>query len=415
VRPEAPPSRFSFGNRLRSFFRARQGPASAEPIPEPAIVHVAPPTPAAGKDEHATGPAGPPSDRTLIDVSEGWVSRATPEDHGKPAKPPDAPAVPPPPSRLDDHVQFTVYRPKVVRPERWYALLVFTHLAERRPDAPEGQPDPIALVKERAKRLLAGEEAEHRESTHDGPMAIPHGGMLTFVPEISGVEFNPPRQSVLWAEDVHQVGFRLRAARALDGHTASGRLSIYLGGILFADVGLVFRVDANDRAATSGTTPEQVRARPYRKIFASYSHRDVDVVRQVESYAKMIGDEFVRDATHLRAGEFWGDQLMRLIREADVFQLFWSKHSMVSPHVRREWEYALSLDRPSFVRPTYWEEPLPSLKDEGLPPEELLRLHFHFQPIHPTLRRRRTPAILPGLLVGAVLLALAVVLLLLRR
>jgi hypothetical protein len=31
---------------------------------------------------------------------------------------------------------------------------------------------------------------------------------------------------------------------------------------------------------------------------------------------------------------------------------------MRSPHVLREWEYAESLARPHFIRPTYWEEPL---------------------------------------------------------
>ena len=38
--------------------------------------------------------------------------------------------------RVDENVQFTVYRPKVVVPEKWYPMLVFTHLAEKRADAP---------------------------------------------------------------------------------------------------------------------------------------------------------------------------------------------------------------------------------------------------------------------------------------
>lgn len=32
---------------------------------------------------------------------------------------------------------------------------------------------------------------------------------------------------------------------------------------------------------------------------------------------------------------------------------------MVSPFVRREWEQALALNRPHFIRPVYWEDPLP--------------------------------------------------------
>jgi hypothetical protein len=78
----------------------------------------------------------------------------------------------------------------------------------------------------------------------------------------------------------------------------------------------------------------------------------------------------------LRAGEVWDERLMQMIEEADVFQLFWSRHAMESPYVHREYEHALSLNRPNFVRPTYWEDPLPSDPARNLPPEILLRLHF---------------------------------------
>ena len=99
-------------------------------------------------------------------------------------------------------------------------------------------------------------------------------------------------------------------------------------------------------------------------------------MKQFENYAAALGDRYLRDAVHLRAGEMWSEQLQELIREAQVFQLFWSSNSMRSQFVRHEWEYALSLWRPNFVRPTYWEEPLPETPDKSLPSKELRRLHF---------------------------------------
>jgi len=36
----------------------------------------------------------------------------------------------------------------------------------------------------------------------------------------------------------------------------------------------------------------------------------------------------------------------------DVFQLLWSRNAVGSTWERREWEYALSLARPFFIRPT---------------------------------------------------------------
>ena len=91
----------------------------------------------------------------------------------------------------------------------------------------------------------------------------------------------------------------------------------------------------------------------------------------MEAYARTMGDEYLRDVTTLRAGEQWNDRLLELVRTADVFQLFWSRNSMRSPWVRQEWEYALSLGRPHFVRPTYWELPLPEAPDQDLPPASL--------------------------------------------
>ena len=90
-----------------------------------------------------------------------------------------------------------------------------------------------------------------------------------------------------------------------------------------------------------------------------------------------MGDRFIRDITDLRAGQAWNSTLLQMIDEADIFQLFWSTNSMNSTYVRQEWEHALSLCRENFIRPVYWEEPLPADPSRNLPPPELLQLHFH--------------------------------------
>ena len=180
-----------------------------------------------------------------------------------------------------------------------------------------------------------------------------------------------------WQEDVHREEFRLRASPDLAGRTARGRLTVYLGVIILAELDLALRVDAAAPSPQAPQPPPQPEhARPYRKIFASYSHRDVEVVRQFELLAASLGDEYLRDIARLHSGADWDEALLRLIDEADVFQLFWSSNSMLSPYVRREWEYAISLARPYFIRPTYWEDPLPTSQQPALPPDSLRRLHF---------------------------------------
>jgi tetratricopeptide (TPR) repeat protein len=77
-----------------------------------------------------------------------------------------------------------------------------------------------------------------------------------------------------------------------------------------------------------------------------------------------------------------------MISEADIFQLFWSSNSMRSKYVRQEWEYAMSLKRPNFIRPTFWEDPLPEDETLKLPPQDLRALHWERLP---TITRQSAP------------------------
>jgi hypothetical protein len=282
---------------------------------------------------------------------------------------------PEPARQLGDDVQFTVYRPDAIAPEVWTDFLVFAHLARPRPDTP-GAPDPLDEVRRQAEAALGEALPQFSSLRADAAAAVPREGELVLVPTMEGVRFHPPERRLLWLDDVHGEHFKMRAGRALDGSTARGRLLVRLGAIVLADIPLAIHVTA---AAPAKPELRPAESAPrYRRIFASYSHRDVDVVHQFERYAKGLGDRYLRDVVHLRAGEVWTSALERLIAEADVFQLFWSEHSMRSPYVRREWEYALALGRDRFVCPTYWTRPLPEDPALGLPPAALRDLEFGY-------------------------------------
>jgi serine/threonine protein kinase len=254
----------------------------------------------------------------------------------------EPPGDPKPPTALyDENVQFTVFRPRVVEPSRWYPMLAFAHLAERRPDSPKDEPDPIERVRRQAARILGKRSHEYRNTTTDSRHAVPQAGEITFLPSIPGIEFDPERRVFRWLTDEHGEEFQLRASPELHGQTARGRLSVYLGMILLAEVDLAISVDRNPAPPPQSQPAQEDSARPYRRIFASYSHADAEVVRQFDRYVQALGDRYLIDVRDLRAGEIWNKRLARLINEADVFQLFWSSRSMVSPHVEREWRYAL--------------------------------------------------------------------------
>jgi Tol biopolymer transport system component len=295
------------------------------------------------------------------------------------------PSVGPKPAAIvDENVQFTVYRPNAIQPEVWYPLIAFAHLAERRPDAPPGQADPLDQVRRLAAQAL-GDHAGYGAPRVDARGAVPREGQLTFVPFVEGLDFNPRSLTFEWEEDVHQQNFRLKARGATAGRVLRGQFTVYLGAFILADVDLMFRVDIAAPAPPSPTghtvslepelTPET--AVPYQKVFPSYSHKDLAIVRQAEAYGKALGHVYLRDRLALRSGEQWEQRLLELIDEADIFQLFWSSNSMTSEYVRREWEHALALGRRAFIRPTYWEVPMPHSANPVLPPDELAKLHFH--------------------------------------
>jgi hypothetical protein len=283
------------------------------------------------------------------------------------------------PLPVHENVQFTVYRPKAVTPLKWYPLLAFAHLAELPEDAPADEPDPLEEVKEQARRVLGNLAAGYADVKQDSRYAVPHEAEITFLPEIPGFEVNPPRRTFLWLESVQREEFRIRVGADLDGVLVRGRMSVFWGSILLAEINLGIRVDSRLGGAAAPPA-ERSASRPFRNIFPSYSHRDAGIVEEFERYARTLGDRYLRDVHELRAGEVWNDRLQDLIQQADVFQLFWSQNAMRSPYVEREWRYALSLGRPNFVRPTYWEDPLPELPDRDLPPNDLRRLHFQLLP-----------------------------------
>jgi TIR domain/Hsp70 protein/WD domain, G-beta repeat len=282
---------------------------------------------------------------------------------------------------VDDDVRFTVYRPEVLTPGRWASLLVFAHKTTLVVEPGQEPVDPLQVVEDRARAYF--DSAVPRPAGVDAQQGLIHGAQLRIVPDLPGIQCNPREQQFEWWEPVHEARFGLRAGPDLAGTVVRGAVRIWCGALIFGEVSITIRIAAGGPPvqAPAVTTPLS----PYRKIFASYSHQDRSVVDSFAEAARALGDRYLQDVLTLRAGEPWDARLLELIEDADVFQLFWSRNSMRSPHCRKEWEHALTLRRPLFIRPVYWEDPLPADPGQELPPATLRVLHFV-----------RVPALRPG-------------------
>ena len=208
--------------------------------------------------------------------------------------------------------------------------------------------------------------------TADSAQSIPQSSELTFVPSGEGLVFNPPQRSFLWQEPVHREEFRFKAAVGLDGKVSRGRLSVYLGRLLIAEVHLVIRVDSMPKKKHLTLVSED-HAQRFRRIYASVSRKDLEIIAEFKRYSELLNDRFLTTQFDEHPAS---RDTQSLIRSADVFQLYWSNNALLSQELEQEWTYALSLNRPGFVCPLYWEEPFPTDSARSMPPPELLKLGF---------------------------------------
>ncbi|HEV7920515.1 MAG TPA: toll/interleukin-1 receptor domain-containing protein [Thermoanaerobaculia bacterium] len=187
---------------------------------------------------------------------------------------------------------------------------------------------------------------------------------ITVLPLVAGIEFTPPAivlQDVgTWA----RADFQMQAVRE---QTCQGSVQFFAGPVLIGEVAISVQV------AQGAPQPlKDVAAQSYRNIFVSYAHTDGAIVDRLGQAYQALGDQYLRDVEMLRSGEQWNPALLAKIEQADVFQLCWSAAAKQSRYVEQEWRYALDLHRRLFVRPVYWQKPLPE------PPAELAPLHFAF-------------------------------------
>jgi hypothetical protein len=291
---------------------------------------------------------------------------------GIPAPPPAAPGAPPAPTtepprqqeaKPPNEVQFSTYYPKEMRPDDWQPLIAYLFR--------QTAADKVA---DDANQQLGERKSAFRRMVDAARQIISEGATVTATPEMPGFQFNPPSISVGFFEDWHRFDFKLRAKTAPLNQATNGRLTFTVEGLIVADLPLSIFVSENP--SVGGEPPAAVTVSPYRAVFASYSRKDKRIVERVERAYRVLGMDYLRDLVTIRSGENWSDALQTMITRADVFQLFWSTTSSSSKHVQMEWEYALKLaaQRPNFIRPVYWEEPIPPV------PEVLGHIHFTFQP-----------------------------------
>jgi hypothetical protein len=287
------------------------------------------------------------------------------------------------PAAAPDEVLFSAIHPRAVPPEAWRRLLVYAHVEQA-----------AELIRTDAAQLLGREHRDYRSSGANSTAALQVGTEITLVPQGDGLEFEPVQKSITWSGAWQRAEFLMRGTPARAGHVSEGSIACYVGPLLVAEIRLPVVVLESGAPAPAAATDTVASAKMYQAVFASYSHADAAVVEAVETACRSLGMDYLRDVMKLRSGQNWSDQILRMIEEADVFQLFWSPSSAESPYVEQEWRHALNLmsrKGASFIRPVYWQKPLPVI------PPELSRIHFAPVDFSRHTRRPAEPTATPSL------------------
>lgn len=281
-------------------------------------------------------------------------------------------------------VEFTAYYPRTGAAGRRYSFVVYAHLPEL---ASEVNVDVGKFALE-----LGGHTPRPRR-TRTGVKLAPDTP-ITIVPECEHGVFDPPHATKKWDGAWSRFLFDFRTAQDIpDDDVVVVHISIQVAGIEIASIKncAVEIVDSKRVEADSENPLAQSKASSrtsplYQKIFVSYSRMDSEITKAYAAAQLALGNETFIDVDNLRAGEDWKPALAQAIDHADVFQLFWSKHSASSEFCRHEWSYARESRCPhdrceGFIRPVYWEKPMPA------PPPELSELTFKYVPFEGTGRK----------------------------
>lgn len=278
-----------------------------------------------------------------------------------------------------DTVQFSAYFPPRIVVKTRYSLIVYAHLKDKLQE--------ISRDIQKFKDELGGELFPPK-STKQTAQLKP-GTPITIVPECDDATFDPLSLTKEWRGDWVRFNFDFLTTESMREETLFVRISIQLnGGIEIAHIKCPIEVLATQpisiplseaanplAAAKSNCRTSEL----YQNIFVSYSREDKEIVEVYRLAQLALGNDVFVDTYSIRTGENWRAALARAIDKSDIFQLFWSKHSAMSPNVRDEWKYALLYKCPqdrceTFIRPIFWVHPISE------PPKELEHLNFKFVP-----------------------------------
>lgn len=183
------------------------------------------------------------------------------------------------------------------------------------------------------------------------------------------------RKSVTWQGSFVKRSFDYLISSDIDVYELSCSVNVFVNGAVAGE--MIFITNIVDTPRKLNTN---IIAKPTKKLFISYSHKDIKSAERIAKIHEALGIDVFFDKHRLKAGYIYSEEISRFIQAADTFVLCWSENAAESDYVEKERKEALSLAYPQ-TKPREQASlrihPY-NIEPHATPPADMIE-HYHFE------------------------------------
>lgn len=183
------------------------------------------------------------------------------------------------------------------------------------------------------------------------------------------------RKSLTWQGSFVKRSFDYLIPSDLDVYELSCSVNIFVNGAIAGELIFITSIVDSPRALNTN-----IIAKPTKKLFISYSHKDIKSAERIAKIHEALGIDVFFDKHRLKAGYIYSEEISKFIQTADTFVLCWSENAAESDYVEKERKEALSLAYPQ-TKPREQASlrihPY-NIEPHATPPADMIE-HYHFE------------------------------------
>lgn len=182
------------------------------------------------------------------------------------------------------------------------------------------------------------------------------------------------RKSVVWQGSFVKRAFDFAVPSDINVSELSCSVNVFVNGAIAGEMIFITNIVDTPRALNTN-----VIAKPTKKLFISYSHKDIKEAEKIAKIQEALGTDVFFDKHRLKAGYIFSEEISRFIQTADTFVLCWSENAANSDYVEKERQEALALAYPQRKpREQAILSILPfNIEPHAVPPADMIE-HYHF-------------------------------------